>query len=296
MIRAMIPLFALLLMGCGASENSKFENVRDALDGEYIPTSEESSPSGGETASGEDQPNARAIDRRIIYTAEVSIVVKDFENLEAELPKLVKESGGFIANANIDRTSGQNRYGSWQVRIPVEQYDHFLEAVDKLGIPERHNQSAQDVTEEYVDLEARIANKKKLEERILELLANSEGKIKDVIEVERELARVRSEVEQMEGRLRYLKNRIALTTVTVSAREQRDYTPPSAPTFLTRLTDSWSESLETLQDGLENLTIGLVFSIPWAIIYGVGFYIFYKIARWIWRRQIRNSNRDLKGR
>ena len=93
--------------------------------------------------------------------------------------------------------------------------DPFLQAVSRLGVPESRHQTAQDVTEEFVDLEARISNKKRLEKRIVELLSSSSGKIKDVIEVERELARVRGEIEQSEGRLRYLTDRTEFTTEVV---------------------------------------------------------------------------------
>jgi neutral trehalase len=127
------------------------------------------------------------------------------------------------------------------VRIPVEKYEEFLLGLEKLGIPEHRTQTAQDVTEEFVDLEARIANKRKLEQRILQLVEDRDGKINDVIDVERELARVREEIERMEGRMRYLSNRAALTTVTITVREEKDYVPPQAPSFTSRIGTAWSE-------------------------------------------------------
>src|SRR5690606_35499913 len=119
---------------------------------------------------------------------------------------LVQSSGGYLALTDIARNQGTERSGRWVVRIPVAGYDTFLNALSQIGVKERFHQSTQEVTEEYVDLEARIASKKKLEERILELLDNRDGEIKDVIVIEQELARVRTEIEQMEGRLRVLEN------------------------------------------------------------------------------------------
>ena len=129
--------------------------------------------------------------------------------------------------------------------------------------------SAQDVTEEFVDLEARIANKKRLEERIVELLKDSSDKIKDVIEVERELARVRGEIEQMEGRLRYLTNRTELTTVTISAREVREYVPPEALKFVGRVAQAWGNSLLSLKVLGENVAVTLVYTFPWLLVLGI---------------------------
>jgi hypothetical protein len=148
----------------------------------------------------------------------------------------------------------------------VDRFESFLDAVSELGVPESRGQTAQDVTEEYVDLEARIANKKRLEQRILQLLEDSHGKIKEVLEVERELARVRGEVERMEGRLRYLTNRTELTTVTILAREQRDYVPPEAPTFLFQIRWAWTSSLLALKNFGKGLTLAVVFVFPWLLV------------------------------
>ena len=141
------------------------------------------------------------------------------------------------------------------MRVPVNKFDSFLDEVAKLGVAENRTQTAQDVTEEYVDLEAQITNKKRLEERIVALLKDSTGKIKDVIEVEHELARVRGEIEQMEGRLRYLTNRTDFTTVSISAREEENYVPPAAPTFTNRIAQAWTSSIDALRTFGEQMAV-----------------------------------------
>ena len=210
-----------------------------------------------------------AIDRKIIYEAAIHLVVRDFSGMENAVSTLVKEHGGYLANVSIDRTSGERRSGRWQARIPVDQFESFMDAASELGMAESRSQTAQDVTEEYVDLEARITNKKRLEERILKLLEETDSKIKDVIEVERELARVRGEIEQMEGRLRYLTNRTQLTTVTIIAREQRDYVPPEAPTFLARIRQAWGNSLFSLRQFCEAAGVAIVFAVPWLLVLAI---------------------------
>jgi type II secretory pathway pseudopilin PulG/uncharacterized coiled-coil protein SlyX len=206
------------------------------------------------------------VERKIIYDAEVTLVVEDFAALETRIAGLVKEFGGYVADASVDRRQGDQISGRWRVRIPVDQFDSFVEAVSKLGVAESRSQTAQDVTEEYVDLEARIGNKKQLEARIVKLLEDSTGQIKDVIEVERELARIRGEVEQMEGRLRYLTNRAELTTVTVMAREERDYVPPEAPTFTARVHQAWGGSLLSLRVFGERVAVAAVAAFPWVVV------------------------------
>ena len=153
-------------------------------------------PAGGEAASSplkarfvRFQEAAAEASRRIIYEANIDLVVESMTKTEAEISKLLKQFGGYVGESNLDRRQGEHLVGRWKVRVPAPQFDAFLEAVSKLGVAENRTQTAQDVSEEFVDLEAQITNKKRLEERIIALLKEASGKIKDVIEVEQELAR-----------------------------------------------------------------------------------------------------------
>jgi len=270
-MQRVLILYCVLQSAAGCGYQATTESYSEAP----VAASTEAAGEAAEPLAAEigdlDQAQAAASDRKIIYDADVSLVVTDFPRAESEVPRLAKEHGGYLADVSIDRTAGAPPTGRWQVRIPVERFEPFLDALSNLGIPENRRQTAKDVTEEYIDLEARIANKKRLEERILQLLDASEGAIKDVIEVERELARVRSEIEQMEGRLRYLTNRIALTTVTITVREQRDYVPPEAPTFVARIKQAWGNSLVSLRRFGENVSVAIVAAFPWLLVLSVVF-------------------------
>ena len=202
-------------------------------------------------------------ERKIIYTADVALVVADLTELEAEIPNLVTQFGGYMSDVSISRTQGVSRTSHWTVRIPADQFEAFLAAVSNFGVPETRRQTAEDVTEEFVDLDARISTKKQLEQRIVNLLEKSAADITKVIEVERELARVRTDIEQMEGRRRYLLNRTALTTVKISAREEKDYVPPQSPTYTARVAKAWNDSVSTLRQFSEHLSIVIVALFPW---------------------------------
>jgi hypothetical protein len=228
----------------------------------------EAAPAEGEAAGffAEGKP---AESRKIIYDAQLSLVVNDLSPLDNEIPNLVKQFGGFVADSSDNGNTGYQRTATWRVRIPMGGFDSFLSAAAKLGVTESRRITSQDVSEEFVDLEARITNEKRLEERIVKLLEDPDGKLKEVIEVERELARVRGSIEQMEGRLRYLTDRTDLTTVTITAREERDYVPPEAPTFANRIRSAWSDSLLGLRSFGENAAVAAVSVSPWLILAGV---------------------------
>ena len=146
--------------------------------------------------------------------------------METQISTLLQQHDGYIAESTVDRTQGEQLSGRWRVRIPVEHFDTFLDAV-------------QPPFKQIAKEEARRTDRK--------LVEDSTGEIKDVIEVERELARVRGEIEQMEGRLRFLSNRTELTTVSIVAREVQDYVPPQSPTFTNRIRQAWVDSLLALR-------------------------------------------------
>jgi hypothetical protein len=204
-------------------------------------------------------------DRKIIYTAEVHLVTEDFERTEAGVPKLIKQHGGYISEGGVQRTYGDGRTGRWVARVPVDRFDAFLDALPTLGVTEHRSQRAVEVTEEFVDLQARIATTRKLEERILKLLEDHTGKIEEMLKVESELSRVRGDAERMEGRLRYLTDRTSMTTVTISAREERDYVPPEAPEFADRVSGGFSDSVVSLAETSQDLVVGLAQAAPWIL-------------------------------
>ncbi len=142
--------------------------------------------------------------------------------------------------------------------MPADRFAPFAAAVSRLGEVRRNHVGTQDVTEEYFDLEARIRNKQEEEKRLVKHLAASTGNLKDILDVERELSRVRGEAEQMQGRLRFLSNRADLSTVTINATEWKDYKPPVAPTYSTQISRTFFRSVENLGTFFTSLSLVLV--------------------------------------
>lgn len=203
--------------------------------------------------------------RRIIYTSEVELVAEDLTKTEAALQRLVKANGGFVAGMEVSGTPRAPRSGRWTVRIPVDRFDAFMNAVTGLGELQRIHTDSQDVTEEYVDLEARLANKRVEERRLLQHLTRNTAKLEEILAVEKELSRVREESEQMEGRRRLLANQTELTTVTISLSEVQEYRPPREPGFGNQLLRAFVDSASSLRDVLKGLALFTVASVPWLV-------------------------------
>jgi hypothetical protein len=137
----------------------------------------------------------------------------------AELRRIVQRAGGFVADASVQSGRSQVRSATLELKVPASRFDELTEGLRPLGRLQFVNVGAEDVSEEFVDLTARVTNARRLEDRLVELLRTRTGKLQDVLSVERELARVREEIERMEGRVRFLKASAQLSTLSVSLYE-----------------------------------------------------------------------------
>jgi hypothetical protein len=137
----------------------------------------------------------------------------------ARVRRLAQETGALVANTTLQTGNEQQRIASLELRVPSDRFDAVINGLAPIGKVQSVNVSAQDVGEEFVDLTARLVNARRLEARLIELLANRTGRLSDVLTVERELARVREMIERYEGRLRYLQAHVTVSSLTVQVQE-----------------------------------------------------------------------------
>jgi hypothetical protein len=241
-----------------------------------------------EPASG---PEVAAESRRkIVYTASIKLIVEDFSNIGDQVVALVDKFDGYVADSTITGTSGENRAGTWTVRVPVDAFDAFVAAAKELGELVSASTKSQDVSEEYYDVDARIRNKTKEEARLLKLLEDRPGKLADVIAIERELSRCREELERMQGRMRVLADRTALTTVDLDVVEIQNFRPAAAPTFATRVRRAIGASLAKLLWAGQILAIGIVAVAPWFVTLAVlGGGALFVLRPWARRLEMRKT-------
>lgn len=216
----------------------------------------------------------------IIRTGQVQIEVRVLEPAIELVQQLARTVGGFVANSSIQSGEGQHRQAVLQVKVPASRYDQAVSGLKGIGKLISSTTEAQDVGEEYVDLTARMSNARRLEERLVTLLATRTGKLEDVLAVERELARVREEIERFEGRLRYLRSQVAVSTLTVTLAEPGPVVgEPGSNVIVDALKQAWRNFVGVIASGIAVLG-GLV---PLAIIAVVGWYGF---KRWGPKREL----------
>jgi hypothetical protein len=209
--------------------------------------------------------------RLIIRTGQASIEVDSLEPAMAELRRVAQRAGGFVADASVQSGRHQLRQATLEIKVPSDRFDQVTEGLQPIGRLEFVNVGAEDVSEEFVDLTARVANGHRLEERLVEMLRTRTGKLADVLSVERELARVREEIERMEGRLRFLKASAQLSTLSVSLHEPVPVVASHGPgPIVEAFREAWRNFVGLLAGAIASLGYVVpVFGAGWAVV-GLG--------------------------
>jgi hypothetical protein len=238
-------------------------------------------------------PTATGMSRKIIYDAQIDLVVDSVDPVAKKLASLVQEARGYIAEQNVTGSPGSLRSIHWKVRIPVEQFDSFVNSVVSLGELERNNRTSQDVSEQYYDLEARIKNKKVEEQTLNKILQERSGKLEDVLKIEIELSRVRGEIEQLEGKIRVLENLSSLATLTLNIREREKYAPPAPVVagFGTQISRTWDGSITNFVDLGKAIVLWTVSWAIWLPFMLIGAILAWVLIRKLIRAFIRNLPR-----
>lgn len=214
-------LLGVLLLGCAAK--------RAIAPGAPSPTTESAAPrsadalsaggGGGATEPAVPEEAKRpASDRKIITSGNMTIEVRDLSKALQELARLVKQGGGFLASRNVTANEAWRR-AEVTVRVPADQFDRLHDGVEALGEVTHDEQQGEDVTKQWQDLEARIKVRQAKEQSLMRLM-QQQASLSDLLEVEKQLWDVREQIEQAQGELRYLRDKVTLATLTISLNEQ----------------------------------------------------------------------------
>jgi hypothetical protein len=231
-------------------------------------------------------PAAAVSARKIIRKADVGFEVSSVGAVSDQVTRLVERRGGFVASSTSESQgrAGEADVVTLSLRVPAASFIATLDELRRLSSGNGSEQiGSEDVSEEYVDLEARLANQRALEQRFLDILKRAD-KIEDALRVEHELASVRTEIDRMEGRRRFLEHEVALATISLTLRKARPLVSVSSSDF--------GAAIETAGSDAIDLGAGIVVSgvraigvlLPLTVLLGLpGFFC----LRWLRRRRAR---------
>lgn len=258
-------LLAAALAGCGGGGAAAMST---AAAGEYnydaaapAASPEEDGWGGTEDAAGGEAQLLADPSRKIIYNAHLSIESIEYEKTRSELLAAAAAAGGYVESSSQYGSAEEgNRWVDLTLRIPSQNYNSFLTAAENAGSLLQKDESTQDITREYVDVEARLSSLKNQEQRLQELAAQAES-LEDLLAIEQRLADVQYEIESYTAQQRLFDDQVDYSTVTINLSEVRVYTPVKRG-FGSRIVSAFQSSWSDFGEGVQDFAVGLVYALP----------------------------------
>jgi Domain of unknown function (DUF4349) len=237
------------------------------------------------------QASAQANDRKIIRDANLTIETDSPTEGLRQITAIAENNGGFIVTSDLKQNDGGGQGRATQTvtviaRVAASRFETALSQIHSFGgrvINEKV--SGQDVSEEYLDLEARLRTKKALESQFLEIMKQAR-KVSDALEVQSQLGEVRTEIERLEGRRRFLENQAALSTITITLQMPQPIIAASTTGFGTTIKRAFGDAVDTAASIVLFVIQAVIVLVPIAIFFGLpGWLVWRVIRRRVWVRK-----------
>lgn len=303
-------LLVMLITACGSANVAKdsapadsltVSNTADkadaktessvAMDSEQAQASQEAPQSASVapgTTSGEQQIDLESYQRKLIYKANVTIEVTDYAKAQRELQNRIQLAGGYLLQF-ADEKSTYELGGNFTVKVPQQGFMDFMKQIEKIDHKQfERNVEGQDVTEEYVDLEARLKAKQVVEKRLLGFMEKA-ANTGDLLKISSQLADVQEQIEQVQGRMRYLDQNVAYSTVSIRLYQPiENVDKPDEPTpipFVDRMGKTLSSSVDGVIVFFQGFILVVIAILPVLIILAV---IGIPVCYYLWKRKRKN--------
>jgi hypothetical protein len=204
----------------------------------------------------------------VIRTAVLHVVAKDFAAARSGIEAVVTAAAGFVDYLTVTGDTSTARTITGTLRVPSDTMADTLARLRALGQVTQDTQGSQDVTDQIVDLDARLASARATEQRLIELLRNRTGRLSDVLEVERELTRVRLDIERLVAEKTNVSSRVTYATIQIEVREERKAAIDGPLSFATRIRVAAADGLEAALDSLAGLVLLVLRAGPVVLLWG----------------------------
>ena len=287
-----LALLAVLLTGCGSAGKSAASYDSGMV--EYAVSDEAAmAPAEGaamKNTAADTGSTQLPQNRKWIVTVNLTAETDDLDALRSALDEKIAALNGYVEdqsvyNGSIYDSGRRYRSANLTVRIPADSIDAFLQDVGGLANIVRQNKSIEDVTLSYVATESRLKALETEEARLLELLSQAEN-MTDLLEIEARLSEVRSELENYASQKRLYDNQIDYATIYIAIEEVQEYTPTEEPSLWERIRDGFKDNLEGVGEGLLDVLVWFIVSIPTLVVLAVVVLILVLIVRRIRRRRM----------
>ncbi len=283
-------IFIFMFAACGSNSSYDYATETAAMPEEAITYDAESSEmlmdnatdgfASDDSAAGNTSITPTDTNRKIIYTSWMQLQAKDYYETANAVIAAVENAGGYISSKYIYDQPYEDSvpYGSYECRIPVDNYSQFISEVDGAGYVLSLEENSEDVTLQYVDIEARLTSLRTQEESLFVMLEQA-ADVETLITVQNSLMEVQYQIESFTSQLRTLEDLVSYSTVTVDIEEVYEYTPPTPETFTSRIQSAFTESWEDFGYAAQDFAVGFVYVLPGLLVLAVVVLIIVLIIR-----------------
>lgn len=234
-----------------------------------------------------DGSTVTVVDQKIIKTAQLSVVVNSTNDAVKGITQMAETRGGFVVTSETYTATDDSQAGSISIRIPADQFAATMTSIkNSVEVVESESVTGTDVTEEYIDLQARLNNAKLLEADYQNILSRS-GSIEDTLKVTKVLSQARQEIESLQGQINFINARSNFSTITITLSERPNVIPSVSEKF---------DLLLVFQQAFQALVLlarAALITLIWVVVIGGPLFLLvwvvWKLARWGRRHGKSNS-------
>ncbi|MEM9542376.1 MAG: DUF4349 domain-containing protein [Cyanobacteria bacterium P01_E01_bin.42] len=274
-----IACVGLIFTGCSSAPETSHLEAPARLESDIAMEASTEEVQEVAAVTGEEIPRVAP---QLIKTAEIDLQVESIDAIVTEIAEMVKQNRGDVLELRNNKPNnvGDRHSAFLRLRVPQQRLDRVLANIGELGISKRQTLSAEDVSTQLVDLDARLRNLRKQEDSLLAIMDRS-GSIGDVLKVSQELGRVRSEIEQIDAQQKNLRDRVAFSTILVNLDTATAAVPRSRP-LIGQLGETWENAVYgvgSLTTGMLKISLWLLAFSPYWLAIGVGIWLFRKYGK-----------------
>jgi len=281
-----LMLLVFLAVGCGNSGESIYESFSEDYEGVGYSTTESELKAEYKRVDQEEMISSDVevtenllLDQKIIKEGSITFQTDTIAKTKGRIDSIVKSLKGFCSSEVETHYTYQDQV-SMTIRIPAQNFEKLIDQIS-IGVSHFDSKeiSAEDVTEEFIDLSARIKTKKETEQRYREILRNAKT-VSEILEIEEQISYLRSDIESLEGRLKYIRNRVGLSTLNITFYVEVEGGPKQG------YSHKFAEGFENGWDGFILFFVALTYFWPFLLI---GLIIFWFVRRKIRSRRAKKS-------
>lgn len=268
-----ILLVALAVISCKKSENTESADVAYEATSETVSAATDASPAKNATVDKSAETPVQQ-EQKIIKNADLRFETKSLDTTAATINKAINKYRGLLQNDTQAKEYNELRR-TMTVRLPSENFEGFVGDISKgVSYFDKRDVTADDVTEEYIDVEARMKAKKVLEERYYDMLRKA-TKVDDMLQIEQQISAIRQEIDAAEGKLRYIRSRVSMSTVTIAFYKVTETNEGVTESYASK---AWT-SLKSGFNGLTGFFLVLLNIWPVIVIFVVAYILYKRMIR-----------------